>query len=117
MTTQMIPSFCLPHVPYFVSAELITDTFNDLFQADCVKDVHVKRKQYTRKHSDGTEQLIDYNLCFIHFKDADFNQEILEKCLLKITGEHKHFRIKPNANKPFFWKVFINNPTKSVIID
>ena len=104
------PSFCLPHVPYFVSAEQITYVFNELFQADCVLDVHIKRKQFVK---DGAT--IDYNLCFIHFKeDVDVNVKALEKVLddIKTKGFCK---VKPDSHKPHFWKVFTNTKGKPTI--
>ena len=108
----MIPSFCLPHVPSFVTALRITETFNDLFETDCVKEVHLKQKQWTKTLPDGMEQLVDYNLCFVHFKDSSFNQDILDKCIAKIESDN-YFKLFPDKRKDKFWKVFIHTPRKA----
>lgn len=111
-TNMSPPSFCLPHVPIFVSADNITLAFNDLFDADCVKEVHLKQKQLTKD-----ERTIDYYICFIHFKqEVSVNQDILDKCLADIRDK-THFRIKPDVRKPFFWKVFLNKTIKSALLE
>ena len=108
----MIPSMCIPHVDAMFSADFITETFNKLFEVDCVKEVHLKRKQFT--YPNGNVR--DYNLCFIHFKEAEFKQDILDVCLLDITN-HKHFVVKPYENQRTFWKVFLYvKPPKPIII-
>ena len=61
MATQMIPSLCIPHVDSRFSAEIISDTFNALFQTDCVKDVQLKKKQFTYPNG----KVRDFHLCFI----------------------------------------------------
>ena len=106
--STMIPSFCLPHVPSFVTALRITETFNDLFETDCVQEVHLKQKQWTKP--DGS--IVDYNLCFVHFKDSSFNHDILDKCLAKIES-HNYFKLFPDKRKDKFWKVFIYTTRKA----
>ena len=103
MPTQMIPSLCIPHVDSRFSAEIISDTFNALFQADCVKDVQLKKKQFTYPNG----KVRDFHLCFIHFKESEFSQDVLDSCLADLNGGDKHFVIKPYEDEDTFWKVFL----------
>ena len=74
-----------------------------LFQTDCVKDVQLKKKQFTYPNG----KVRDFNLCFIHFKESDFSQDVLDSCLADLNGADKHFVIKPYEDEDTFWKVFL----------
>ena len=102
----------------FVTEAKVKRVFNELFERECVKEIHM----VPMPAKDGKAA---HQMCFIHFDDMPVDPDIAGgKWATLVAGDKSSFfklkpdnKVNPATGEAYFWKVFLNNKTKPEIIE